>query len=601
MNAKLGIKVVKSSAGFAEIFTRNVDPSWVGLVKDIREDLKLLPNLAETESASAIMYTAHTEGEFYTIVTADHESQADFITAWVYVPRLLNITGRELAAALEVTRDEMLSVAPDIERLADLFDTEYGYDETVRTLVPTSGSVYGLRYYGEGTKYSYSLENICNIGMSQPGNTRYRTIFLVNNADELRMLGCADLSGVALRETFNVMPPAPVEGFFPYLDDKKPFDKPVRVTSGEKVTVLWKQKGFATVRKETIITDATSTVASITEKDFRKRISFNDITVLSQNGNQITDDCIISVNGQQLNEDTRQVYVPCDALESVPVIVSCRGYKSCEQKMDFTDGTRKTITLEEQAYTFILPLDDNLGTAEVCIPTARKIEHSPIRGYRCDKESGPERGRENMLKFEGGTKSSIPSFLALALGLVIGAGVTWLLMSNNEPAPRHEAAEKEIAVVEERVKEPVVEEVIEEEPAEVEEVTEEVKEEVKEEPAQKPAATAANSVSAAVEYLSGHKVWNREEMEAIPALAGLWDALNERNFAVIKSFSSKFSGVEDFGKLLDAIKKLESSGGGTSDFKHKYTESDHDITIKGYIDKVAGKANDRIKAGLKAK
>lgn len=594
MNATLGIKIVKSSAGFAEIFTRNVDPSWIGLVKDIREDLKLLPNLSEYESASAIMYTACTEGEFYVVVTPDRESESDFITAWIYVPRLLNITGRELAAALEVTRDEMLSVAPDIERLADLYDTEYGYDETVRAIVPTSGSVYGLRYYGEGTKYSYSLENLCTIGMSQPGNTRYRAIFLVNNAESFRMLGCADLSGVALRETINVFPPEPVEGFYPYLDDKKPFDKPVRVTSGEKVTVLWKQKGYATVRKETVINDANTTVSAITEKDFRKRISFSDIIVNSQNGTQITDDCMVSVNGQQLNEDTRQVYVPCDALSSLPVKVTCRGYKSFEQKMDFTDGTRKTITLEEQAYTFILPLEDNLGTAEVLIPTSRKIDHSPVRGYNCESENGPERGRENVLKYAGGSKSSISSILTLVAGLLLGAGVTWLLMKDNVPVEQPQAVEKPA-----EVEEPVLEDIRNadiDELAAAEEQVEEPEAEPVAEPVAQPVMTAANSVQAGLDYLSGHKVWNREEMEAIPSLAGLWDALNERNFGVIKTYADKFSSVESFAKVLEAIKRLEASGGGSADFKHKYTESDHDITIKSYEDKVAGKANDRMKA-----
>jgi len=79
----------------------------------------------------------------------------------------------------------------------------------------------------------------------------------------------------------------------------------------------------------------------------------------------------------------------------------------------------------------------------------------------------------------------------------------------------------------------------------------------------------------AKDYLTTHNRWNRDEMEKIPALQGLWDAVNHYDLETIRQYAE----VLDCPPLTTIIEGLESS------HKTGYyaSKKDRNITLSTYI------------------
>lgn len=82
-------------------------------------------------------------------------------------------------------------------------------------------------------------------------------------------------------------------------------------------------------------------------------------------------------------------------------------------------------------------------------------------------------------------------------------------------------------------------------------------------------------IAAGVEYLATHNRWNRDEMEKIPALQGLWDAVNTYQLDEIRRYNDYLSSTP----LITIVEGLEKSP------KKGYyaSRNDHVITLSTYI------------------
>ncbi len=100
------------------------------------------------------------------------------------------------------------------------------------------------------------------------------------------------------------------------------------------------------------------------------------------------------------------------------------------------------------------------------------------------------------------------------------------------------------------------------------------------------AEQAVDSVAAAAEaskrdmakgkdYLAGHNQWDRNEMEKIPSLQGLWDAVNNYKVDDLRSYNEKL----DSATLTTIIEKLEENPKEGS----YASKTDEVITISAYI------------------
>ena len=100
---------------------------------------------------------------------------------------------------------------------------------------------------------------------------------------------------------------------------------------------------------------------------------------------------------------------------------------------------------------------------------------------------------------------------------------------------------------------------------------------VEPEPPQEPVETGPSKKEATlgVEYLASHNRWNRNEMEQIPALQGLWDAVNTYSLDDLRRYNEVLSSTP----LTTVIESLERNP------KQGYyaAKGDQVITLSTYI------------------
>ena len=91
---------------------------------------------------------------------------------------------------------------------------------------------------------------------------------------------------------------------------------------------------------------------------------------------------------------------------------------------------------------------------------------------------------------------------------------------------------------------------------------------------EKPALTK-QQLAQGVEYLATHNRWNRDEMEKIPALAGLWDAVNTYELDEIRGYNERLASTP-LTTIVDGLERSPKQG-------YYAAKTDHVITLSTYI------------------
>ncbi|MBO6082929.1 MAG: hypothetical protein J6P46_07915 [Bacteroidales bacterium] len=89
------------------------------------------------------------------------------------------------------------------------------------------------------------------------------------------------------------------------------------------------------------------------------------------------------------------------------------------------------------------------------------------------------------------------------------------------------------------------------------------------------AAFSPSQIAQGVEYLATHNQWNRDEMEKIPALQGLWDAVNTYQLDLIRSFNDQLASTP-LTAILEGLERTPKTG-------YYAAKADHVITLSTYI------------------
>ena len=271
---KLGLKIVKSYNGFSEGFGVNENPAWIRSVKDFREDCKYIIGLEQDCDIFVIIYYATQVGEFYTIVSKIAGRQ-DLISACIYCPLDIEISGEEMSRIVDATRQEILANEVNEDKLGRIFSKEYPQVCIPKACTSTEGAQYAVRYYGADTFYG-SLSELLGSNMAQPENRRYKGIFLIDSKSSLKAnADCINISNTILKESFILEAPKECLGYTPYYNGK-PFTSPIRLTKGDKISVVWKKEGFKDVPTETIVDSPETKVKAVTEADERVIIRLDD-------------------------------------------------------------------------------------------------------------------------------------------------------------------------------------------------------------------------------------------------------------------------------------------------------------------------------------
>ena len=95
-------------------------------------------------------------------------------------------------------------------------------------------------------------------------------------------------------------------------------------------------------------------------------------------------------------------------------------------------------------------------------------------------------------------------------------------------------------------------------------------------PAVKPAPVfSKQQIAQGVEYLASHNRWNRDEMEKIPALAGLWDVVNTYSLDEIRRYNDQLNSTP-LTAVVEGLEQKPKQG-------FYAAKTDHVITLSTYI------------------
>ena len=91
----------------------------------------------------------------------------------------------------------------------------------------------------------------------------------------------------------------------------------------------------------------------------------------------------------------------------------------------------------------------------------------------------------------------------------------------------------------------------------------------------KPPEPSKKNIAQGVEYLAAHNRWNRDEMEKIPALTGLWDAVNTYSLDDIRAYNDVL-GSTPLTTIVEGLEKKPKKG-------YYAAKNDHVITLSTYV------------------
>lgn len=560
INNKLGLKIVRINEGYTDLLEVNGAQEWTKYIRDVREELKLINNIRE--DSIIFMLTTIENGNIITIAHPINGRITDVITAWIYIPIDLLISGKNLVDIIEVTKKEILAVKRNDELLKSKFENNYDIAQAKRTCQHAVGNQYAYRYYSNDL---YTLQELLD-AIHQPYYQKYKSIFLIDRSSKLSCIVGDDLSKEPLYTSILADTPKKVDGFIPYVDGKV-FDSPMYVSEGEVIEITWRKNDYEPIRTRTEINEG-FTYIEPTENQYRRLIPYEAVRVVDE-WKQPIEEYKLSINQHAVNTG-ETIPVNEAALNNVRIDISADGYDSKEEIVDFTKDKTKIIQLSKVTYEYKLaiPLDNKDSFIELePIITHKELKKSPIKGYK------PKKGRFiqkkiTYLKYYPYDKFfwiqvAVVLSVVLILGVALGAW-GWNKYKTEELRIENSSLKSDIEQLKSKGGYNYDSENTEENTIEQE-----------------------NDVAKVIEYLDNNNVWNREKMEGFSQIKGLWDAINTHDFGKILELENTLKDSKRFKNLISAIKDNKNKKFTTNYNK----DNDFDITIETEKDKTGNVKN----------
>lgn len=562
-NNKLGLKIVRTSQGYVEGLEVNGAQEWTKNIRDVREDLKHIENFQG--DSTVLMMRCLDSGNLITIASLIDGRITDCISAWIYIPDNLIISGKKLVEIIDITKNEILAVMQNDSLLKEIFSKEYESAPANRIYKKSNTDQYAYRYYGKGCNYELweLLDNIY-----QPYYQQYKSVFFIDKSSQLSCSVGDDLSNKQLYTSILANTPKVVDGFVPYVNGKI-FDSPMYVSKGEVIEITWKKKDYEPIRTHTEANEGFVYIEP-TVNQYRRLIPYEAIMVVDERRRSIQE-YELSINHNKVNPGN-VVPVSEAALNNVRIDVYADGYDLKGIMVDFVKSSRITVQLSKTSYEYKLaiPLENIDGYINLePITTHKKLEKSPIKGYAPERR-GFSRHEITYLKYAPYNKTfwiqaAIVLGIVLILGVALGAW-GWNKLKTEKLINENSALKYEIEQLKLKGGHNYSHQ-------EDEEKTSKQEDNVRD----------ADEVIA---YLDNNNVWNREKMEGFSQIKGLWDALNTHDFNKVLGFENTLKDSKRFKKLVQAVKKNKNKNFTTN---YNPTSDDFDITIepegnnKGYI------------------
>ena len=550
-NNKLGLKIVRINQGYTDLLEINGDQIWTKNVWDIRKDLENIDNL--DGSSAVLMLTSIDTGHILTVASLIEGRITDCISAWMYVPASINISGKELVEIVDAVKKEVLANERNDEKLSQLFSKIYESAPAAKITSKSAGEKCAFRYYGQGAKYTLSelLNDIC-----QSYYKNYKSVFLLDNSTKLRCISGDNLSDQKVYSMIVVKSPGNIDAFVPHIG-KHVFSNDIYAIEGDEIIVEWKQKGFKTISKTIKVAKGVECPIPV-RGEYMMIVEYDAIQVRDESSGEFIKDYSLSINHYNIPVG-QKVAISIDMIAQSKVNIYANGYEEWSKVYDLRRQHVIYMKKKRFAYSFVL-LSKNHKEIHIEYPTKGLLEECPIEGYR------PYKGKldpykDNWLEYKPFTKAiKITLSIIFAVVLLIGGIVGWYLTDC--------WYKKDISDYKKQIST----------------LTYDLNNTQKNKPAeqrQESQQPEPPNWEQVVEYLDKNTKWERSAMEQVVAIQGLWDALNYREFENILQYEKDLEKSKNFAKLVKAIKNNKKTFSGAY-----CDEGDTEITISTYISKL---------------
>lgn len=555
--AQVQLYLAKSQHGYTGLGNVNPSEDVVRHIHDFGPALEII----DFESARPdIFYLIEyiEEGLLFTLLRPIEGQAGSNYSATLYFPLGLKISKEQFLNIVDAIKGVLASgTDPGAETISDLrqlLSADYGIDESRPHFRVSQGNTTAFVYIGEP---SPTLGDFFDTRFYQPEYSDFKNVLLVDRLSGAKgREGSRELPG-ELKTMYTVLPPkASNEGFVPTVYHE-PFRRPIMAGKGTTLDIVWRRSGFESINSRVTVDQDRMRVPVCDTSAARKLVSPASFYITEQNTRKLIKDFAVKVNGTEISGPTPFKF---GELTHARVDITSPGYVSYSGNMDLVGSTQALVQMRKlhKSYRFDMPLltPEPLEPLRIYIKTLKPLPGCPIEGYEIAGGDIVEGGAANSLIYVGKQSRFRNLFIqigALVGALLVGFLLGWLVFGGTDaeedssvPAPVVQTvktapeSEQAAAQVVEPVQEiPVEAATQEEEPTKAEESA--------------PVAEHAEPLDykAATAYLEANKSWKREEMEAIPALRGLYDDMNNYNFERIKTHwapllkdSKRFNAVE---------------------------------------------------------
>lgn len=238
---EIGLKAIRISAGFTELFEINGDSSWTSKVRDVRSDLECIDNIQL--SKEYLMLTNIDEGFLLSIVIPISGRKGDCVNVWLFIPKDVEDTTC-VEKIIEEVVSQFGSGRFNREKLQEVVDKCGAKKSSADRIVNQSkGDVVAYRVFKNEDEKRTLLG-----ALNQKYYSEYKTVMFLSEEDKVVLQSCEDLTGKEIKEEVVVEVPQPVEGFKPHIYGKS-FDNDMWLEKESKVDVIWKRENYNDIQK----------------------------------------------------------------------------------------------------------------------------------------------------------------------------------------------------------------------------------------------------------------------------------------------------------------------------------------------------------------
>lgn len=501
---RLGAAIQQTYRGVQKPEYFNVSDDWKSSVGDVRPVFDFIPQSQETTAFVRVI----SSGLLCCCVTRSVGRMGDNDAVFLYVPAAAEIGAAELSRIYQSFEAICRADRLDIDSLRRMTEVEYREKKSME-YTPSKREATRMAVFDNSCG---DLGKFLSLIGYQQFNSEYKGVIIADGQEE--SINTEDISSKQLERPITIMPPTQEEmerkwnvgGVTLYVNDR-PFTAPMEVLSGSTLEVEARRQHCNPV-KFTVrpIIDGQS-ISVNSAQPFTREISSRNFTVLDENGSPIKG-AEISINSRLLSN----FRVSVNAADKARLCVRAGGYETQELEFLPLDITEETIYLKRKVLEYKGIIELRGGVRADIILKGTNLPDATIApelyGYRMRRTISGVEYTPDIAAGIDNTKKKAPVLLFVVLSLLLfGAGVgLTLLYQHIFPAAGDGPSEPQI--------------------------------------------------TSALDYVN-QNVFVRNQMEQIPELQGLFDAMVEYDSAAIckPELISMQAGSERLRRIIEAIQK----------------------------------------------